>query len=205
MMNTPNPTPERQTLGSWQGVSLDIAAWDGAAADVDLSVACMFARELDGGLRGGLLHLDNALSGKLVRLRDEGVFTGEMGETLLVSLPPATVVAQAVMVIGMGDPSQWTPATTAHAVTTALGAAVHLGVTSAAFAPSLLDSGLAPSVTAGVAPAMMKAVMRAIDAHVSIAAHGLAPAPSLRRWVFDVGAAGFSSAAAQFSAALADR
>lgn len=204
-MEARNPAPERQTLGSWQGVSIDIAAWDGVAADVDLSIACMFVRELDDGLRGGLLHLDNALSGRLVRLRDEGVFTGDRGETLLVSLPPPTVVARAVMMIGMGEPSQWTPAATAHAVTVALGAAVHLGATRAAFAPSLLDSGLAPSATVGVAPAMMKAVMRAIDVHMSIAAHGLAAPPSLRRWVFDVGAAGFSSAAAQFSAALGDR
>lgn len=204
-MDAPNHTPERRTLGSWQGVSLDIAAWDGVAADVDLSVACMFTRELDGGLRGGLLHLDSALSGRLVRLRNDGVFKGDVGETLLVSLPPETVVAQGVMVIGMGEPSQWTAAVSARAVTAAIGAAMQLGVTSAAFAPSLLDSGLTPGATTGVASAMMKAAIRAIDVHVSIAAHGLAPAPSLRRWVFDVGAAGFSSAAEQFRAALADR
>lgn len=204
-MDIPPRVSEPQVLGSRQGVSLDIAAWDGAAADVDLSVACMFTRELEGGLRGGLLHLDRALSGKLVRLRDEGVFLGEAGETLLISLPPETVAARAVMVVGVGEPSRWTPAVTAQAVKVAIGTAVQLGVTSAAFAPSLLDSGWGPEATAGVASAMMKAAIGTIDAHMSIAAHGLAPPPSLRRWVFDVGAAGLASAAAQFRAALADR
>jgi hypothetical protein len=194
--------PEQKTLGSWQGVSLDIAAWDGVAADVDLSFACMFTHELDDGPRGGLLHLDHALSGMLVRLRDEGVFLGAPMETLLISQPPVTIAARAVMMIGMGAPSQWTTAVTANAVATAVRAATQLGVASAAFAPSLLDTGLAPKGTTNTASEMMKAVTRAIDAQVRLATYGLAPAPSLRRWVFDVGEAGFAGAAEQFQASL---
>ncbi|WP_232823567.1 M17 family peptidase N-terminal domain-containing protein [Dyella sp. C9] len=194
--------PEQQRLGRWQDVSIDIAARDGVTVDVDLSFACMFARELDGGPHGGLLHLDNALSGLLVRLRDEGAFLGEATETLLLSQPPPAIAARAVMVIGIGDPAQWTTAVTARAVATAVRAAMQLGATSAAFAPSLLDTGLAPEATAGVATAMAKALTRAIDAQLSVARYGLAPAPSLRRWVFDVGAAGFTAAAEQFKAAL---
>lgn len=196
--------PEHQVLGTWQGVSIEAAVWDGVAADVELSFGCMFTRELDGGLRGGLLHLDQALSGRLTALREEGVFQGEPMETLLIRQPPKGVVARAVMVIGMGDPSAWSVAVTARAVATAVNAAMQLGVGSAAFAPSLLDSGLAPQATSGVAPAMMKAVTRAIDAQARIAALGLAPAPSLRRWVFDVGAASFAAATAQFQEALAE-
>lgn len=195
--------PEHQTLGHWKGVSIDVAVMDGVMADVDLSFACMFTRELDGGPRGGLLHLNQALSGMLVRLREEGAFLGEPMETLLISQPPAGIAARAVMVIGMGDPSAWTPAVTGRAVTTAIGAAVQRGVGSAAFAPSLLDSGLMPQATSGVASVMMKAATRAIDAQISIAAYGLAPTPSLRRWAFDVGAAGFAAATKQFQVALA--
>jgi hypothetical protein len=196
--------PEQQVLGNWQGVSIDIAAWDGAAADVDLSFACIFTHELDGGPRGGLLHLDHALSGMLVRLRDEGVFLGTPMETLHISRPPTAIAARAVMLIGMGEPSEWTPAGTARAVATALRAATQLGVASAAFAPSLLDAGLAPKETTGTASAMMKALTQSIDAQVSLATYGLAPTPSLRRWVFDVGAAGFAGATEEFQATLAE-
>jgi hypothetical protein len=194
----------QQTLGTWRGITLDIAAWDGSMAEVDLSFACMFAHELEGGLRGGLLHLDRALSGALVRLRNEGAFRGDPGETLLISLPPATVAARAVMLVGMGEPEAWTPAVTARAVAAAIAAATQLGVGSAAFAPSMLDSGLAPQATAGVASAMMKAAVGAIDAQRRIVDFGLAPPMSLRRWVFDVGAAGFAAATEQFRAALAE-
>lgn len=195
---------EQQSLGDWRGVSLDIAAMDGVAADVDLSFACMFDHELDGGLRGGLAHLNNVLSGRLVQLRDDGVFLGYPMETLLIRQPPPAIAARAVMVIGMGTPTEWTAEVTARAVDTAIRAATQLGANSAAFAPSLLDSGLAAHATAGVAQQMMRAVVRAIDAQISIAAHDLAPAPSLRRWVFDVGAAGFAAATAQFLAALVE-
>jgi len=194
--------PEQQMLGTWQGVSLDVAAWDGVAADVDLSFACMFEQEMDGGPRGGLFHLNHALSGMLMHLRDEGVFVGAPMETLLISRPPAAITARAVMVIGMGAASQWTTAVSARAVATAVSAATQLGVTSAAFAPSLLDSGLAPGETTNIASEMMKAATRAIDAQVSLATYGLAPSPSLRRWVFDVGEAGFAAAAEQFRATL---
>lgn len=195
--------PEQKTLGSWQQVSLDIAAWDGVAADVDLSCACMFTHELDGGPRGGLLHLDHALSGMLLRLREEGVFRGAAMETLLISQPPEAIAARAVMVIGMGEPSAWKPAVTAAAAGMAVRAAMQLGVASAAFAPGLLDAGLTPKDTAGTAPEIMKAVTRAIDAQVRIATYGLAPASSLHRWVFDVGAAGYAATAEAFQATLA--
>jgi len=194
--------PEQQSLGYWQGVSLDIATLDGVTADVDLSFACMFARELESGLRGGLLHLNNALSGMLTQMRDDGVYLGQPMETLLISRPPPTIAARTVMVIGMGEPAEWTAAVTAKAVETAIRAATQLGATSAAFAPSLLDSGLLPHATAGVASTMMNAVTRAIDVQVSIAAYGLAPTSSLRRWVFDVGEAGFAAASEQFRTAL---
>jgi len=193
---------EQQRLGVWQGVALDVVTVDGAAADVDLSFACMFRRELGGAPRGGLLHLDDALSGALIRLRDEGVFLGEPMETLLVRSPPSGVAARAVMVIGMGEPMEWTATVTGRAVATAIRAAMQLGVASAAFAPSLLDTGLEPKATEGVAAVMMQAVTRAIDVQARIAASGLTPAPSLRRWVFDVGPKGFAGATEQFQAAL---
>lgn len=195
---------ERHALGNRQGVSLEVAVMDGVTADVDLSFACMFTRELGDGPHGGLLHLDNALSGALVRLRSEGVFRGEPMETLLISQPPAGIAARAVMVIGVGDPLVWSPEVTARAAATAIRAAVQLGVASAAFAPGMLDAGLAPAATYGVAPAMMKAVIDAIDAHARVAASGLAQASSLRRWVFDAGPASFQAAIEQFQAALAE-
>lgn len=196
---------ERHALGSWKGVSLEVAAMDGVTADVDLSFACMFSHELgDDGPHGGLLHLDKALSGALVRLRGEGAFRGELMETLLFNHLPAGITARAVMVIGVGDPSVWSPEVTARAAAAAVRAAVQLGVASAAFAPSMLDGGLTAAPTSGAAPAMMKAVVGAIDAQARVAASGLAPASSLRRWAFDAGQAHLEAATKQYQTGLVE-
>ncbi|WP_049621887.1 M17 family peptidase N-terminal domain-containing protein [Frateuria defendens] len=194
---------EQRVLGHWRGVAIEIALWDGAAAEVELSIACMFERELgDAGPMGGLRHLDQALDGALTALRREGSFRAAPLETLLISRPPAAVAAPAVAVIGLGDPTAWSPALTAQAAAAAVRLAVQQGATSAAFAPSLLDAGLDRAATGGVATAMLDAVIGAIDVQSRLVARGLASPFALRRWVFDVGAAGFAATAERFQASL---
>jgi hypothetical protein len=195
---------EQRTIGVLHGVSITVAGWDGAMAAVDLSFTCMFERELtDAGPMGGMLHLDEALGGALTKLRREGYFQAKPMETLLVSRPPATIAAKAIMVVGLGDPSVWSPAITADAAATAVRTAIQQDVASAAFAPSLLDAGLTPSATGDVATLMLHAVTDAITAQVRIAATGLAPPHSLRQWVFDVGAAHLDAVTEHFKAAFA--
>lgn len=194
---------KQQTIGTWREVSIQVAAWDSVMADVDLSFACMFSHEMNAGLAGGLRHLDEAVAGKLTRLRREGAFRGDPLETLLIDQPPATIAAKAIMVIGMGEPLAWTTTVIAKAVAAAVRVAIQRGTASAAFAPSLLDAGLSSKATECVACAMMVAVMDAIDAQVKVASLGLAPALSLRRWVFDVGEAHFEDVTRQFQEAFA--
>jgi hypothetical protein len=196
---------ERQIVGTLHGVAIEVAAWDGSAAEVDLSCACMFTEELGGGPPvGGLAHLDAALGGALVRLRAERVFAAEIGETLLLDQPPPSVAARALLILGMGTPVGWhaqgLTAAVQRAVTTALG----LRVASAALAPSMLDSGLGPDQTEGAPAAMVAGLAAALDAHARLRAIGFAGDAALRRWTFDVGAARFSGAVAAFGAALAD-
>jgi hypothetical protein len=195
---------EQRTIGVLHGVSITVAAWDGAMAAVDLSFACMFERELtDAGPAGGLRHLDDALGGALTELRRAGYFRASPMETLLLSRLPATIVARAVMVVGLGDPSTWLPARTAEAAASAIRTAIQHGVASVAFAPGLLDAGLMPSATGDVAGLMLKAVAGALSAQERIIATGLAPPHSLRQWVFDVGPAHMDAVTEHFQAALA--
>lgn len=187
----------------WRGVSIEVAAWDGAGADVDLSCACMFSHELAvAGPAGGLLHLDQALGGALTSLRRSGHFRADVMETLLLDRPPATIHARSVLMIGLGDPQAWTPALTARAAATALRHAVQGRVSSAAFAPSVLDAGIVPDRAADIPAAMMRAVAAALDAQAALVERGLAAPLSLRNWIFDVGAPRFDGAASRFEAEL---
>ncbi|QYA15952.1 MULTISPECIES: M17 family peptidase N-terminal domain-containing protein [unclassified Rhizobium] len=180
---------ELESFGNWRGVSLEVAPWDTGHAQVDLSAACMFTHELDStGIKGGLLHLDQALGGRLTALRRSGSFKAKFMETLLVSTPPTGVQAKSLLIVGLGTPSAWTADITAHAVSVAVRTAVQRGDRSMAFAPSLLDSGLNPERTVDITRGMVKAVIDTIEAQLRIAECGLANAPVLCRVVFDVGA-----------------
>jgi len=195
--------PRSGTIGTANGVSIDLAAWDAVQAQVDLSVACMFAHEKAGsGPAGGLRHLDEALGGALTTLRSSGSFKAAFMETLLVSVPQTGIAADALLIIGLGDPAGWTPATSASAVAAAVRQAAQRGARTVAFAPSLLDAGFDASSIAGVTPQMLAALVEALESQKRIAEHHLAPPLSLARWVFDVGAAHFDGAFAQFRDAL---
>lgn len=192
-----------QSVGSWRGVQVEVAAWDGGAADVELSCACMFTREREAaGPVGGLAHLDGILSGALTGLRREGHFRGEPLETLLVSTPPDGIAAEAVLLIGLGDPESWSVAATAAAVGAAVSAAVLRSAKSAAFAPSILDGGMTTAAAHDLPLQMIRALVRAVELQHRLAQLGLAPSPSLSRWVFDVGAERFEDATAAFRRAL---
>jgi hypothetical protein len=188
-------------IGTWRGVSLDVAAWDGVGAEVDLSVACLFEHEPDGGtLQGGARHLDDAMGGALQRLRGDGSFRARSGDTLLIDRPPTGISATAVLVVGLGDPTRWTRQVSAQAVKVAAACALARGSTSAAFAPSLLDAGVRGG---DAASAMLLAISAAIDAADAAAQAGLAEPLALRRFVFDAGAAHLEGAADAFATGFA--
>lgn len=72
-----------------------------------------------------------------------------------------------------------------------------------AFAASMLDAGLLPGETAGAAGHMVRGLAGAIDMLGRLHAENLASQPLLERWIFDVGAARFDAAVAQFRGELA--
>ncbi|WP_084583128.1 M17 family peptidase N-terminal domain-containing protein [Sphingomonas azotifigens] len=195
----------RQIVGTLHGVAIEVAAWDGSAADVDLSCACMFASELGGGPPvGGLAHLDRALDGQLLHLRTEGVFAGQAGETLYLDRLPPAVTARALLILGMGSPDGWRAAQLAPAVRAAVSTALALRVGTGALAPSMLDSGLGPDQTGGAPAAMVEGLAAALAVHARVQAVALVRPRTLTRWTFDVGAARFEGAVAAFGAAVAE-
>lgn len=186
-------------VGSAYDVSVEVAAWDAAGAEVDLSCACVFSREEVGApLSGGLAHLDGVLGGKLLELRREGAFTATIGECLLVPVPGDRVQARSLLLIGLGDPEGWSTGRLREAVRAAAEFALAMNVKSAAFAPGMLDSGISADGTSGASTHMIAGLAASLHARSRLTAFGLADKPLLERWVFDVGAARLQSATEQF-------
>lgn len=206
MTTADNQLPARLPIGTTNQVAFDVVAWGPAKADVDFSVACMFEHEMPGTtMSGGLLGLDQAFGGQLSRLRAGGAFRAEEMETLLVSLPPASVAARAILVIGLGKPEQLTSNTLRRATRVAMREAIRHGALSMAFAPSVLDAGHTDNAALDMPAVMLDGMLSALQAETELAALGLAPPPALRHCTFDVGAPRIASAGAAFAAAFEKR
>jgi hypothetical protein len=195
-----DPDRPRLALGRLGGVDFDVVAWAPHEARVDLSFACMFEHEAAGAaLAGGLLALDRALQGRLTALRASGVFRARALETLHLGELPAGMAPGALLVIGLGDPDAFDGATLERAAELAATCAIRLGASSAAFAPNLLDAGLAPGPGMPVAATLLDGAARALATAAALRAAGLARPPRLRHWSFDTGAAHIDAAGREFA------
>ena len=190
----------RYPIGAYRSVELEVAAWDGAGADADLSVACLFSHEPPGtDLSGGALHLDTALGGALTRFRGEGRFKAGAGETMLLRPSPPRTVSPQLLIVGLGPPDRWTPAVSGAAAALAVDWAIALDLASLAFAPSLLDAGMSG---AGTTIPMLSGVVAAIDRAAAFAEAQLTPPLKLHRFSFDAGPTHAAEAASGFAQAL---
>jgi hypothetical protein len=196
--------PVRLPVGTIDGVVFDVVAWGPAHADVDISVACMFEREVNGApIAGGLLQLDQALGGHLTRMRADGVFRAQPMETMLIASPPPGLPPRAVLVIGLGDPAALDGERLRQATRVAMREAIRHSARSMAFAPSVLDAGHTDNAALDMPAVMLDGMLSGLRAELALAAQGLAPPPLLRQCTFDVGAARVTGAAQAFAAAFA--
>ncbi|MFA9285633.1 M17 family peptidase N-terminal domain-containing protein [Comamonas sp. SY3] len=181
---------------------LELVTVDATGARVDLSCACMFTHEVDHQpMAGGLAHLDAALGGQLAQARRDGAFRAQPLETLLITPPAGAVQAPAIVVIGMGHPEDWSPATSAAAVACALRVGHLRGARSVAIAPSILDTGIHSDED--VNGPMLHGFKTQLDAQHQLHSLGLAAAPAIEHWVFDTGAAHFPHKLQQYQQAFA--
>lgn len=186
-----------------QDVRFETVTWPPGHADVDLSIACMFEREMtEAHLTGGLQQLNDALGGVLTALRNEGYFRAQEMETLLVRTPPIRVVARSILIIGLGSPITFGPAILERATRVAVREAIRLGASTVAFAPSLLDEGLTNVASLQVEAAMVRGIVSALQAEYRLSELGLASSPVTRSWAFDTGPAHFDAATAGFMKAF---
>lgn len=189
----PRPAPEQ--IGTCHGTRIDIVARDAVDAEVSLAIAGMFTHELGSAPpTGGLRHLDQVLDGAINELRSQGIMTGAAGETLLLTTAHPRIRAATLLVVGLGAPEAWSPAVMRDAVARSVGEALRLGVSSAAFAPGLLDSGLAAADVTGTPTAMLAGLLDGI---------GNGSAVTLERWQFCAGLTHFEQTARVFRIALA--
>src|SRR5689334_11762287 len=86
------------------GVRLSIKMVGPYMQDADLQIICLFKHKPTGDTyQGAAKETDEKLGGLLSSLRNRGEFTGETGETFLLTPPKGSIPARQFMVIGLGE------------------------------------------------------------------------------------------------------
>ena len=173
-------------IGHYQNLDIELVTWDCTTAEVDLSCACIFEHEMNKrSFSGGLAHLDDALNGRLNKIRKNNWFSAKFNDVLLLNQTPETIKASKVLLIGMGSPEDFTVEKIATAIKTAVTTAHQLEVKSVAFAPSILDTGLNPP--SDLNEVMLQALKQELDRHAHLHLQKLVKKSEIERWVFDAG------------------
>ena len=81
-----------------------------ALTKTDLQTICLFQADAANTLHGSLAEIDEKLGGLLSRIRKDNLFSGNLGETLLIQPKPGTIPARRLLLIGLGDLQGFSPA-----------------------------------------------------------------------------------------------
>jgi leucyl aminopeptidase len=191
-------TELKQTkIGHYQNLNIELVTWDCTSAEVELSCACIFEYEMNNrSFSGGLAHLDEALDGRLDKIRKNNWFSAKIGDSLLLNQTLSTIQAPRVLLIGMGAPEDFTVDKIATAIQLAVKTAHQLEVKSVAFAPSILDTGLNPP--AGLNELMLRSLKEELDRYHQLYLQNLVKKSEIERWVFDSGFQNYELKAEQY-------
>lgn len=149
----------KQSLGNVNGVNIEAVVQSPSGQATPLQVVCLF-QYTEGDIftsppalpkeLNGMVHVDEALHGLITDIRKSNKFEGEFLETLLITPPPNTIPAQKLLLIGLGNRTDFEPEMMRLVGVTGMREALRLGVPSYSHASDLKDAGIS-SPTADVA------------------------------------------------------
>jgi len=132
-----------------------------AVTKTDLQAICLFRSDPSNTLRGSLMEIDQKLGGLLSQIRKESLFTGALGETLLIVPKPGTIPARRLLLVGLGDVESFTPEREQLVGFILFEEAERLGIAHPYFAPTVLDGGKTGMDTGEVAQQFLSGFLRA--------------------------------------------
>jgi hypothetical protein len=185
------PAVKEMIVAAPLNVTLKVRMEGPYTADVPLQVVCYFKYTPAGAQRmsGAPVELDKRLGGVLASLRTRGEFVGDELETLLITPPPGTIKAKALLLVGLGAEANLTLDTMERVGKVSLREAARLGVKAVAFAPLLRDQGNSKLPTGDVEVAVVKGMLLAYDTETRLRKEGFAKPFTLEEWWVEAGAA----------------
>jgi hypothetical protein len=160
--------------------------------NTELQVICLFESVPSNTLHGSLIEMNNKLNGLLDIIRSPSggpLFTGELGETLLITPKAGTISARQLLIIGLGASQTFTAARMNLIGDIVFSEANRLKVKHPFFAPTVIDGGVTGFGTGDVAEQFMRGFLRARAAQAELFSLGEAPQTTVEKLTFLAGAA----------------
>jgi hypothetical protein len=140
---------------------VDVLVESPAATKTELQAICLFRADPGNTLHGSLAEIDEKLGGLLSQIHQSNLFSGELGETLLIVPKPGTIPARRLLLIGLGDLKSFTAEREQQVGFIFFQEAERLGVSHPYFAPTVLDGGKTGTGTGDVAQQFLSGFLRA--------------------------------------------
>jgi hypothetical protein len=156
------PIAESQVLTvSNASFPVDVLVESPAATKTDLQAICLFQSDPSHTFHGSLMEIDQKLDGLLSQVHKSNLFSGALGETLLIAPKPGTIPAGRLLLIGLGELESFTPEREQQVGFIFFEEAERLGISHPYFAPTVLDGGKTGTDTGDVAQQFLSGFLHA--------------------------------------------
>jgi hypothetical protein len=166
---------------------VDVLVESPAVTKTDLQAICLFRPDPGNNLHGSLTEIDQKLGGLLSQIHKANLFSGALGETLLIAPKPGTIPAHRLLLIGLGDLESFTPEREQQVGFIFFEQAERLGISHPYFAPTVLDGGKTGTDTGDVAKQFLSGFLRAKAIQDLLKNAGVAAGTSPRSLTFLAG------------------
>ena len=195
--------PAKKNVAAPHGQTISVERIGPVTQSTDLQIICVLKHDPSGDY---YIEAMNDLNQKLHRilsnLRERGEFSGDLGETLLLTPPTNSITPKQLLLIGIGEES--TLSLDRLTLVGAIGAreSARLGAVNASFAPTLHDQGSNRIEVGEGDAAFVRGWILAYDTEVKLRAQHLAPANSISSLTIEAGPKYFEGAASKVAAAV---
>lgn len=198
-------TPTEQSFDAPHGLKVSVKMIGPYSQSADLQIVCAFQHKAGGDTYiGAMKDLDDKLGGLLSSLRNRGEFAGALGETILLTPPKGSIVAQRLLVIGLGEEKDLSLDTLKLIGRIAAREAVALQAKHVAFAPVIRDQGNNTIDVGAGDRNFIENVILAYDTEKRLQAQSLAPAFQIEDLTIEAGPTYFADASKQVQSGIGD-
>ena len=197
--------PAKKSVAAPHGQTISVEMIGPVTQSTDLQIICVLKHDPAGDKYiEAMDDLNQKLHRLISNLRERGEFTGELGETLLLTPPPNSITPKQLLLIGIGDESALSIERLKIVGGIAARESARLRAMDVSFAPTLRDQGSNRIDVGDGDAAFARGWIMAYDTEVKLKDQELSRASFVASLTIEAGSKYFDGAATKVAAAVAE-